>query len=1377
MVKAREDQIGPITVLDEDGDGYVTATGALVSSVSGMVYDERGASPGNNSIWIEDTSPTLAKFTDSDGVDFTLNGSINTLTESTVNVIEVNQSLGSADISSPNIKFRNKEDLEWVILDNGSWSSSFSFENVSKFFTSGSGVGPLTASVFDISGFGTGRLVSVQGGSGFVEGDTLTIVEIDGTPALTNSELVYRKVSASSELGILSSDNSQDEDLVSDSSTIISGSTYEKFRISSGGEFNGVSAGVAPVTGFTTSGSGIGPLNAIGSVNDDGYFVVKRITGGSGFLPSDTVTITEIDSISSISDASADIVALSNSVLIGGAGRSLKLSAGSILIGDSDTASSATNSFNSIVIGSQAGVNTILNSSEVFIGSQSGANSSVLNGIALGLQSMAGPNTTGVGHIAIGSQAMGGPDISGLNNIAIGSQAMGGGRISGNNNIAIGSQSFGGGGGQSGSENILINPGVTNLPDPTNGGIDIGGIFHAISGGVFGSNNEFVGLGIESGNFSGTSTDPFVIVAPSLSNIENERAALSLRVNYSNIGSNVDIYHGKRANPSQPGVIDSSSTSVSGSFAIPDGSYIVSESDFTTSGSGVGPIIAEVFSNSVSFISGGYGFLASDTVTINSINGVSGAPSYEGTVSAVETSSITASSGSIYLSSTGKLWINDSINGTDSDWTSVGPLTSVKPRVATVVDSEIDFPNFQIGDAFNLGDLQDGVAIGINSLGTGVNDPNPDPLIGSVVIGNKAISGTQFPVGFSVAVGEQAGPQNGGLGPGFVALGAWSTLIGYQSGQGISTAGTGFGQTYLGANTGPQNAGTLIGDNNIAIGRDTFTDANGSSANTIGIGYNTLKAFGIGPNNIGIGQDILSGATILGNNAITNLSVLSGGSVANPDGTYLVTDSDYTSSSFGGVKAEFFVTVTGGVVTGTSISFPDLGAGYAVSDTFTINQINGLSVTTPPQVSVSSVQQSNNDNIMIGNRTASNIGTSGGSPMVMTDNILIGRDVAANSQDVIGLMIGYTIIGNGAAENATSLNGGPCVIIGDLAAQNAGISGVTNFNAIIGFQAAQDAVSMDSCVIMGSGAARVSTGISYDTILGHGAGNQAQGERSVSVGWLSGTNIGSRSVIVGAEAGQSGANDDSVLIGYQAGTNITTGSSNTIIGSGGSSISGASSNNIVIGNTPTVSVPGSSINDYVNIGGLIKGSMSAGANNAVAAIGGSASYDPAGQSETLIVFGDGYVDGDLSVTDDFSSSNFSANASEVFARGVSGERIQVVSSQEVSGSVSGSGGTLSITLPTVNDGDTVTYNVKVKTHTSTGNVRDFYRGIVIVHRDDSGAGITIHTESQIINFADSDYTVAASISTNDIVITFTNNTITATTNTVITSSIELEDNA
>jgi len=861
----------------------------------------------------------------------------------------------------------------------------------------------------------------------------------------------------------------------------------------------------------------------------------------------------------------------------------------------------------------------------------------------------------------------------------------------------------------------------------------------------------------------------------------------------------------------EDGVFNITSTGV-GTFDVTDGLKQVTA--YTTSGSGTGTIFVNMFNRHIAGLQvGGQGFAALDTITITEIEGVP-VQNASGTITVT---SITATGGATrtraYIT---EIQDDNIISASAGDMYFSPSGISINTDGSTGWEIQGDQPHLVIGTSPT--DLQDGIAGGVNAFGTGVNDPIPDALIGSVVFGNDACSGSQFPVGFSVLIGDQAGPQNNGNGPGFMSLGPWSTVIGYQSGQGISNS-VGFGQTYLGANTGPQTLGTNVGFNNVAIGRDTFTESSGLSQEIIGIGFNNLKDPRIGPNTIAIGSNILSAPEIIGNGAVTGVSVGTGGTVANPDGNYIVNPGDYTDT-IDGRALVLNVTVTGGTVTGVSVNFPDVGYAYNPGDIIAINQINGLAVTVSPVININSTQAvSNEKNIIIGSGAMSNIGQAGDTYSAVSNNIVIGNDAAANLQDISpALALQNIIIGNSAAENAT-LGGGPSVIIGDLAGQNASIFGTTNFNAIVGYQAAQNATSLDSCVVFGSGAVRLSTGISYGTFLGHGTGTNASGERTVVVGWLAGSQAGSRSVIMGAEAAVSGPNNDSVIIGYQAGNGITigfenviiggnaadlltegsnntligksiapsltTGSGNTAVGgsstldaittqsgnvalgdgagtgftgsgtiligggsgSGGSTTSGlfigagagsgasdsnqvaigngtivtgndsvalgtaaavsggagvavgtassaadtsvavgftasaagssgiaigpaanagtggtntvigflagsgalsgsnnllignasntltgASNDNVIIGNIPFVSIPTAPISDYINLAGVIKGSLAAGPGNAVAAIGGPAAYDPTSQAETLYVFGDGYVEGDFGIS-------------------------------------------------------------------------------------------------------------------------------------------------
>lgn len=79
MVIVRESQIGGITVLDESVTGTVDVTGAELINISGIIYDSVTSTPGNNSFWVQSGSPTLPKFTNSDGYTISLSKSTNSI--------------------------------------------------------------------------------------------------------------------------------------------------------------------------------------------------------------------------------------------------------------------------------------------------------------------------------------------------------------------------------------------------------------------------------------------------------------------------------------------------------------------------------------------------------------------------------------------------------------------------------------------------------------------------------------------------------------------------------------------------------------------------------------------------------------------------------------------------------------------------------------------------------------------------------------------------------------------------------------------------------------------------------------------------------------------------------------------------------------------------------------------------------------------------------------------------------------------------------------------------------------------------------------------------------------------------------------------------
>jgi hypothetical protein len=76
MVQPKEGQLGPITILDEDSEGIVVVSGADVTEVGSIIYEAREDAPtttvDTGAFWVENTDPTVPKFTNSDGVSLTL---------------------------------------------------------------------------------------------------------------------------------------------------------------------------------------------------------------------------------------------------------------------------------------------------------------------------------------------------------------------------------------------------------------------------------------------------------------------------------------------------------------------------------------------------------------------------------------------------------------------------------------------------------------------------------------------------------------------------------------------------------------------------------------------------------------------------------------------------------------------------------------------------------------------------------------------------------------------------------------------------------------------------------------------------------------------------------------------------------------------------------------------------------------------------------------------------------------------------------------------------------------------------------------------------------------------------------------------------------
>jgi hypothetical protein len=77
MVQPREEFLGNITELDKFGEGIITCNSSVMRDVNGILHTARSGAPsgsaaGNGIFWVEDTTPSLPKFTDSAGTTITL---------------------------------------------------------------------------------------------------------------------------------------------------------------------------------------------------------------------------------------------------------------------------------------------------------------------------------------------------------------------------------------------------------------------------------------------------------------------------------------------------------------------------------------------------------------------------------------------------------------------------------------------------------------------------------------------------------------------------------------------------------------------------------------------------------------------------------------------------------------------------------------------------------------------------------------------------------------------------------------------------------------------------------------------------------------------------------------------------------------------------------------------------------------------------------------------------------------------------------------------------------------------------------------------------------------------------------------------------------
>lgn len=82
MVKSREEQISGITILDEDGYGYVNASGTIINNLDSIELNKSSSVPGgdplqnNGKLWVKNDNPSSLMFTDGYGNDVNLTAGV-----------------------------------------------------------------------------------------------------------------------------------------------------------------------------------------------------------------------------------------------------------------------------------------------------------------------------------------------------------------------------------------------------------------------------------------------------------------------------------------------------------------------------------------------------------------------------------------------------------------------------------------------------------------------------------------------------------------------------------------------------------------------------------------------------------------------------------------------------------------------------------------------------------------------------------------------------------------------------------------------------------------------------------------------------------------------------------------------------------------------------------------------------------------------------------------------------------------------------------------------------------------------------------------------------------------------------------------------------
>lgn len=454
-------------------------------------------------------------------------------------------------------------------------------------------------------------------------------------------------------------------------------------------------------------------------------------------------------------------------------------------------------------------------------------------------------------------------------------------------------------------------------------------------------------------------------------------------------------------------------------------------------------------------------------------------------------------------------------------------------------------------------------------------------------------------------------------------IGEFNTMIGVGSGQNITT---GDGNTFMGYNSGNN---LTIGNNNTFFGRSAGYSATSADRN-VAIGVDAGYSLTEGDDNIliggGSGYNITTGSynVAIGSNTAQNITngarnIMMG----HKSGNSLTTGSDNVLT---GAYSGYNITTGGNntiigqsagysITTGSNIVAIGDNAGYnnTVSENMMIGSYAGYNVTTGLHnfmlgYKAGFTTTTGSRSIYIGNKagysatTAVNniaIGSEAGYNLIDGNkNILIGSKTSdtADTQDAAGwsLTTGNlnVAIGSGSGRAMTSATNN--ILLGVDSGKHITTG---NDNILIGRNTGLTNITTQSKNIFIGSCSGINASSSNNLLIGNDSGESCSGTETISIGNSSGKNVsGSRNTFVGYQSGgisTTTTGSDNIFFGVHTGYYVSSGSRNTVFGTGDTARSAGrnlttGSDNAIMGYRAGGSIRSANENVFIgsNAGGL-----------------------------------------------------------------------------------------------------------------------------------------------------------------------------------------------